>query len=189
MINFASCFTIGKALGWGTFLKCGVKHCLVLGPLFWECPHPRGFTLDYCFFKLIVMSAKWSLFLAPCGLSQSGQSLIIAIYKLTPNQGRGGAWLIVGEDQVGTSFRTESFAFTALTLCLSVSRLDAGFCTKPLNTEFVCIVRDFQTIVNANLLKQNNPMHAPTYSPFEITPYAPSWAFSCQFAHQWLTAV
>jgi hypothetical protein len=33
----------------------------------------------------------------------------------------------------------------------------AGFCTKPLNTEFVCIVRDFQTIVNANLLKQKQP--------------------------------
>jgi hypothetical protein len=93
MINVASCVTIGKALGWGTFLKCGVEHRLVLGPLFWECPHPKGFTLDYCFFKLIVMSAKWNLFLAPCGLSQSGQSLIIAIYKLTPNQGIGGGMI------------------------------------------------------------------------------------------------
>ncbi len=24
--------------GWGTFPKCGAKHGLVLGPLFWDCP-------------------------------------------------------------------------------------------------------------------------------------------------------
>jgi hypothetical protein len=47
MINFASCFTIGKAHGWGTFPKCrsGLGYHLILGPLFWECPHPRSFTL------------------------------------------------------------------------------------------------------------------------------------------------
>jgi hypothetical protein len=44
MINFASCFRIGKAHGWGTFPKCrcALRYCLVVGPLFWECPHPRA---------------------------------------------------------------------------------------------------------------------------------------------------
>ncbi len=44
MINFASCFTIGKALGWGTFSKCkaGLGYHLVLVPLFWEWPHLRA---------------------------------------------------------------------------------------------------------------------------------------------------
>jgi hypothetical protein len=39
MINFASCFTIGKAHGWGTFSKCEARlgYHLVLGPLLSEC--------------------------------------------------------------------------------------------------------------------------------------------------------
>jgi hypothetical protein len=36
MINFASCFMLGKAHGWGTFPKCevGLAYHLVLGPSF-----------------------------------------------------------------------------------------------------------------------------------------------------------
>jgi hypothetical protein len=48
MITFALCFTMGKAFrGGGTFPKCkaGLGYQLVLGPLFWECPPPRGFIL------------------------------------------------------------------------------------------------------------------------------------------------
>ncbi len=43
MINFALRFMRGKAHGWGTFPKCEatLDYCLVLGPLFWKCPHPR----------------------------------------------------------------------------------------------------------------------------------------------------
>ncbi len=44
MINFAACFTSGKAHGWGTFPKWKARlgFRLILGPLFWECPHPRA---------------------------------------------------------------------------------------------------------------------------------------------------
>jgi hypothetical protein len=44
MINFVSCFIIGKVHGWGTFSKCeaGLGTCLVLGSLFREKPHPRA---------------------------------------------------------------------------------------------------------------------------------------------------
>jgi hypothetical protein len=40
MINFASCFMIGKAHGWWTISKCKVRlsYRLVLGLLFWESP-------------------------------------------------------------------------------------------------------------------------------------------------------
>jgi hypothetical protein len=40
--KFCLCFTRGKAHGWGTFPKCEAAldyYCLVLGPLFWKCPH------------------------------------------------------------------------------------------------------------------------------------------------------
>jgi hypothetical protein len=42
MINFGSCFTIGKAQGWGTFPNCEAElgYCLGLGPLFSKCSHP-----------------------------------------------------------------------------------------------------------------------------------------------------
>jgi hypothetical protein len=47
MINFALCFTIGKPHGWGTFptYGAGLSYHLLLGPLLWQCPHPRAFTL------------------------------------------------------------------------------------------------------------------------------------------------
>jgi hypothetical protein len=59
MINFALCFTKGKALGCGAFPKCEAElGCrLVLGPVSWECPHPglyptphahRGGQLHFC---------------------------------------------------------------------------------------------------------------------------------------------
>jgi len=50
MINFSLCFMIGKAHGWRTFSKCGVGlgYCLVLGPLFWECPHRRALPYTKC---------------------------------------------------------------------------------------------------------------------------------------------
>jgi hypothetical protein len=41
---------IGQAHGWGTFPKCGprLSYCLIiLGPLFWECPHPRALPYTY----------------------------------------------------------------------------------------------------------------------------------------------
>jgi hypothetical protein len=43
MINFASCFTKGKALGWRTFPKCGVTliYHLILGPYFENAPSLR----------------------------------------------------------------------------------------------------------------------------------------------------
>jgi hypothetical protein len=51
MINIALCFMIGKAHGWGTFLKykATFSNCLVLGPLFWECSHLRAlpYTNDF----------------------------------------------------------------------------------------------------------------------------------------------
>ncbi len=51
MINVASCLTIGKAHGLGaaTFPKCrvGLGYCLTLGPLIWECPHPRALPYTY----------------------------------------------------------------------------------------------------------------------------------------------
>jgi len=53
--------------------------------------------------------------------------------------------------------RNHSHLLCSLCVCLYLVWMRAGFCTKPLNTEFVCIVRDFQTIVNANLLKQKQP--------------------------------
>ncbi len=44
MINFASCFMVGKAHGWVTFPKWGAKlgYCLILDPLFRECPNFRA---------------------------------------------------------------------------------------------------------------------------------------------------
>jgi hypothetical protein len=44
MTKFALCFTIGKLHGWGTFPKygAGLSYHLLLGPLFWECPHILG---------------------------------------------------------------------------------------------------------------------------------------------------
>jgi hypothetical protein len=48
MIIFTSCFRMRKAQSWGTFSKCEAKfnYCLILGPLFWECPQLGwGFTL------------------------------------------------------------------------------------------------------------------------------------------------
>jgi hypothetical protein len=36
---------MGAANGWGTFPKesgAGLSYCLILGPLFWECPYPRA---------------------------------------------------------------------------------------------------------------------------------------------------
>jgi hypothetical protein len=51
MIRFALCLTMGKAHRWETFLKCEVElsYDLILGPLFWECPHPRplSYTKNY----------------------------------------------------------------------------------------------------------------------------------------------
>ncbi len=40
-LKLVLCFTIGKAHGWGTFLKCEARLSFpfVLGPLFWACPH------------------------------------------------------------------------------------------------------------------------------------------------------
>ncbi len=51
MINFSSCFIIGKAQGWGTFTKCraGLDYCPILGLLFSECSHPKA--LPYTLFK------------------------------------------------------------------------------------------------------------------------------------------
>jgi hypothetical protein len=45
MLMFASCFPMGKALGWVTFPKYRAGYHLALGPLFWEWPHSRDFTL------------------------------------------------------------------------------------------------------------------------------------------------
>jgi hypothetical protein len=47
MITFTSFFTMGKVHKWGTFLECEAKlnYCLILGPLFWELPHPLTFPL------------------------------------------------------------------------------------------------------------------------------------------------
>jgi hypothetical protein len=44
-----SCFTIGKAHGWGTFLKRGAElaYRLVLSRLFWKCSHPRALPYTY----------------------------------------------------------------------------------------------------------------------------------------------
>jgi hypothetical protein len=44
MINFGSCFMVGKAHGWGTFPKWGPRLCyhLILDPLFQECPYPTA---------------------------------------------------------------------------------------------------------------------------------------------------
>jgi hypothetical protein len=49
MINFVSCFTLGKAHGWGTFLKRGAElaYHLVLGLLFWKCFHSRALSYTY----------------------------------------------------------------------------------------------------------------------------------------------
>jgi hypothetical protein len=34
------CFKMGKADGWGTFLKfMATRYSLLLGPLLWECPN------------------------------------------------------------------------------------------------------------------------------------------------------
>ncbi len=54
MINFDSSFPLGKAHGWGTFPKCGagLGYHLVLGPLFWECPHPRDENIAEKYFPL-----------------------------------------------------------------------------------------------------------------------------------------
>jgi len=51
MINFVSCFTVGKAHGWGTFLKRGAQlaYYLVLGLVFWKCFHPRALPYAYSF--------------------------------------------------------------------------------------------------------------------------------------------
>jgi len=59
MISFASCFMIGKADGWGTFPKCRAKlsYCLILGPLFWECAHPRA--LPYIWNPPSTLSRAW----------------------------------------------------------------------------------------------------------------------------------
>jgi len=59
MINFASCFMIGKADGWGTFPKCRAKlsYCLILGPLFWDCAHPRA--LSYIWNPPSTLSCAW----------------------------------------------------------------------------------------------------------------------------------
>jgi hypothetical protein len=48
MIIFVSCFTMGRAHRSETFpnYRSGLSYCLVLGPLFWECPPPRVFTLQ-----------------------------------------------------------------------------------------------------------------------------------------------
>jgi len=51
-----------EAHGWGTFPKCKAKlgYCLILGPLFWECPHPRALPYTkfpfFHLFKSIVYS-------------------------------------------------------------------------------------------------------------------------------------
>jgi hypothetical protein len=47
MINFVSCFKISH--GWGTFPKCGawLNYHLILGPLFWECPHSKALPYTY----------------------------------------------------------------------------------------------------------------------------------------------
>jgi hypothetical protein len=45
MITFTSCFMMGKSAHWWmTFPKCkaGLSYHLILGPLFWNCPHPSG---------------------------------------------------------------------------------------------------------------------------------------------------
>jgi hypothetical protein len=51
MINFVSCFTVGKAHGWGTFLKRGAQlaYYLVLGLVFWKCFHPMALPYAYSF--------------------------------------------------------------------------------------------------------------------------------------------
>jgi hypothetical protein len=52
MINFALCFTIGKAHGWGTFQKCrpGLNYHLFLGPFVLRIPSVIGLypTLILC---------------------------------------------------------------------------------------------------------------------------------------------
>jgi hypothetical protein len=43
MITFTSCFMMGKSAHWWmTFpkSKAGFSYHLILGPLFWNCPHP-----------------------------------------------------------------------------------------------------------------------------------------------------
>jgi hypothetical protein len=45
MTRFTSCFMMGKAHGWGDLHKMwGAKlgYDLMVGPLFWGCPHPRA---------------------------------------------------------------------------------------------------------------------------------------------------
>jgi hypothetical protein len=44
MFMFRFMIALGKAKGWGTFLRGDVGLWLppILGPLFWECLHPRA---------------------------------------------------------------------------------------------------------------------------------------------------
>jgi hypothetical protein len=44
MINLVSCIPIAKALGQGTYPKCGagLGYHLIVGPLFWESHHPTA---------------------------------------------------------------------------------------------------------------------------------------------------
>ncbi len=57
-------FTICKVHGWRTFPKCGagLSYPLIQGPLFWECPHPRGFTVqEKNTKKILIVTWEWSV--------------------------------------------------------------------------------------------------------------------------------
>jgi len=47
-ITFPSYFAVGKGHVWGTFWNCGIRlsyRPIILGPLFWEWPHPGALDL------------------------------------------------------------------------------------------------------------------------------------------------